>query len=101
MTFSKDYGDDDIGRYYIMPEAEEIPMDTVAALYDRLCRKRRLGMYADVKDYSRSVTCPVCGRTSWNPGDVREGYCGNCHDWTSPRPDDPGMSDPPGKIQGN
>lgn len=29
-----------------------------------------------------SITCPRCGRTSWNPNDVREGYCGACHDWT-------------------
>lgn len=25
-----------------------------------------------------SITCPACGRTSHNPNDVREGYCGNC-----------------------
>jgi ribosomal protein L37E len=31
-----------------------------------------------------SITCPVCGRTSYNPNDIKEGYCGNCHDWTSP-----------------
>lgn len=31
-----------------------------------------------------SVTCPRCGRTSYHPGDVAEGYCGACHDWTSP-----------------
>ena len=34
---------------------------------------------------SESITCPRCGMTSHNPNDVREGYCGNCHDWTSPR----------------
>ena len=28
------------------------------------------------------ITCPRCGRTSYNPNDVREGYCGSCHDWT-------------------
>lgn len=32
-----------------------------------------------------SITCPKCGRTSYNPNDVREGYCGNCHDWTTPK----------------
>ncbi len=42
-----------------------------------------------------SITCPTCGRTSHNVNDVREGYCGNCHDWTTPpaivsmKPDDP------------
>lgn len=30
-----------------------------------------------------SITCPVCRRTSYNPNDIREGYCGYCHDWTS------------------
>ena len=29
-----------------------------------------------------SITCPVCGMTSHNPNDVREGFCGNCQDWT-------------------
>ncbi|MCL2582942.1 MAG: hypothetical protein FWE35_10840 [Streptosporangiales bacterium] len=29
-----------------------------------------------------AFTCPRCHKTSWNPGDVREGYCGRCHDWT-------------------
>jgi hypothetical protein len=27
-------------------------------------------------------TCPRCGRTSHHPDDIREGYCGACHDWT-------------------
>jgi hypothetical protein len=30
-------------------------------------------------------TCPVCGMTSYNPNDIREGYCGNCHAWTGPQ----------------
>ena len=30
-----------------------------------------------------SITCPECGLTSFNPSDIREGYCGACHDWTS------------------
>ncbi len=32
-----------------------------------------------------SYTCPRCGRTSHHPDDVREGYCGACHDWTRDR----------------
>lgn len=31
---------------------------------------------------TESFTCPRCGMTSYNPNDIREGYCGNCHDWT-------------------
>jgi protein-arginine kinase activator protein McsA len=26
-----------------------------------------------------SITCPRCGMTSYNPNDIRERYCGNCH----------------------
>jgi hypothetical protein len=29
-----------------------------------------------------AITCPRCGMTSYNPNDVRERYCGHCHDWT-------------------
>lgn len=32
-----------------------------------------------------SITCPVCHMTSYNPNDIREGYCGNCHAWTAVR----------------
>ena len=26
-----------------------------------------------------SFTCPECGRTSYHPTDIAEGYCGACH----------------------
>jgi hypothetical protein len=29
-----------------------------------------------------SFTCPRCFRTSHNPTDAAEGYCGACHDFT-------------------
>jgi len=28
-----------------------------------------------------TYTCAHCGATSYNPNDVREGYCGACHRW--------------------
>lgn len=31
-----------------------------------------------------SFTCPRCLKTSHNPNDEREGYCGACHDWVAP-----------------
>lgn len=34
-------------------------------------------------DVGATVTCPRCGMTSWHREDVRYGYCGNCHDFTS------------------
>lgn len=39
-----------------------------------------------------SITCPRCGRTSHNPIDVRERYCGVCHDWTGLEPGEPVLS---------
>lgn len=29
-----------------------------------------------------AFTCPRCSRTSHHPEDLRQGYCGACHDWT-------------------
>jgi hypothetical protein len=28
-----------------------------------------------------NITCLDCGFTSWNENDVRERYCGNCHEF--------------------
>lgn len=33
-----------------------------------------------------NFTCPRCHRTTYNPTDVEQGYCGGCHDWTRPKP---------------
>ena len=33
----------------------------------------------------RAIRCPVCFMVSYNPNDVREGYCGKCCQWTAPR----------------
>ncbi|MBN3946746.1 MAG: hypothetical protein HWQ38_09715 [Nostoc sp. NMS7] len=30
-----------------------------------------------------SITCPRCKKTSYNPGDILNKYCGNCHAWHS------------------
>jgi len=42
-----------------------------------------------------SFTCPRCGMTSYNPHDIAEGFCGNCHDWTREEPN------AEGELQGN
>lgn len=33
----------------------------------------------------RNFKCPRCGAVSWNSNDVREGYCGRCHEFTGPK----------------
>lgn len=30
-------------------------------------------------DHPLSYICPICEMESFNPNDVRERYCGNCH----------------------
>lgn len=35
------------------------------------------------------ITCPRCLRTSHNPNDIAQGYCGACHDWTQLPMSDP------------
>jgi ribosomal protein S27AE len=32
-------------------------------------------------DHVEKITCPNCGRTSFNPNDVRKKYCGACHQY--------------------
>ena len=32
-----------------------------------------------ISDDGKSITCLVCGRTSYNPHDIAEHYCGFCH----------------------
>lgn len=30
------------------------------------------------------ISCPRCGMTSYHPDDIREKYCGNCHEYMEP-----------------
>lgn len=32
-------------------------------------------------DSGPSITCPVCGRTSYNANDILHRYCGSCHQY--------------------
>lgn len=62
------------------------------ALQDNVCDSAELYELAErnwawARDVGRAdqpagFTCPLCGMTSHNPKDAREGYCGNCHRWT-------------------
>ena len=48
-----------------------------------------IGWFANAIEAGRSAgaqprgrRCLVCKMITWNPTDVVEGYCVNCHDWT-------------------
>lgn len=28
-----------------------------------------------------SITCPICNKTSYHPEDIKNKYCGFCHEW--------------------
>jgi coenzyme F420-reducing hydrogenase alpha subunit len=28
-----------------------------------------------------SITCPTCGKTSYHPEDIKQRFCGACHNW--------------------
>lgn len=47
-----------------------------------------------------SFTCPTCARTSENPNDEREGYCGACHDWAKAEAEFGGSNVPAGPLPG-
>lgn len=32
-----------------------------------------------------SITCPVCGKTSYHANDIEYGYCASCHAYTTDR----------------
>ena len=32
-----------------------------------------------ISEDGKSITCGICGKTSYNPDDVKNRYCSNCH----------------------
>jgi predicted RNA-binding Zn-ribbon protein involved in translation (DUF1610 family) len=55
-------------------------MERVAAVQPLL--RAASAAAADFVEEAVAFTCPRCGSRSYNPNDIREGYCGACHDWT-------------------
>lgn len=68
---------------YVDPESDYI-MEEPPDFLDLLLAHERERIRPAVTIPSFTCPRPECGRTSFNPNDVREGYCGNCHDWTGP-----------------
>jgi protein-arginine kinase activator protein McsA len=54
-------------------------------LLDTWRERLRLEREAEAAASAPSITCPQCRMTSYNATDIRQGYCGNCRDWTTPR----------------
>lgn len=59
--------------------------------------RRGQAAQAAVDELISSITCPVCHRTSYNPHDIRERYCGACHRFHDDLPR--GTSQTSGKSQ--
>jgi hypothetical protein len=73
-------------------EDHQLSLGTVRALYDLAASVTGIiAEYGDVLPAAASraaaslpsITCSRCGMTSYSPGDIEHGYCGNCHDWTT------------------
>lgn len=64
------------------------PDEFDAELRRLLVRAAKRELDAQAVAVGRAITCPACGRTSYRPDDVRNGYCGTCHDWTRPPTED-------------
>lgn len=46
------------------------------------CARRARAAQIHVTMFRDYFGCPRCLMVSRNPNDIREGYCGHCHDWT-------------------
>lgn len=60
-------------------------LDDLLEVFARHDRHMAAREAVGVRPAQDSITCPVCGMTSYNPNDIREGFCGNCHAWTTER----------------
>jgi hypothetical protein len=36
-------------------------------------------LVSDAVNGLKGIRCKICNLTSWNPNDVEQKYCGNCH----------------------
>lgn len=59
------------------PRAIEIP-----SMRPRVCKARVTFATGETQEQEPCLMCPKCANVSYNINDVREGYCGHCHDWT-------------------
>jgi len=47
----------------------------------RLASLSEFADYVNTNGVAPSIVCPRCQRRSHNPKDIKERYCGHCHDW--------------------
>lgn len=62
------------GCHYGNPRIYETP-GKIAPWESRVCNCERL------TPGPASIVCPQCGRRSFNPNDITERYCDNCHQY--------------------
>jgi hypothetical protein len=90
-TWTVDTGPDPAGDFKLLPIA---PKRLRGALTELLAKLLEVAGETGVRvgavsvtcqqepTETTSITCPVCRMTSYNPTDIAQGYCGNCHDYT-------------------
>lgn len=58
--------------------------EVLRGLYDQHPPARVCQRY-EIFDDPPAIRCNVCGRISWHPEDVKNKYCGHCHEFMSER----------------
>lgn len=68
-------------RFYVSRHYKEISPGNVlitGEMFDVTDELSALVAKYQIK-FKPAIVCPRCGRTSYHPEDVRQRYCGNCH----------------------
>jgi hypothetical protein len=60
-------------------ELDDAAINVIEMACDSAAESQRIADGHPPKGSLPSFTCPRCGRTSYNPHDIRERYCGACH----------------------
>ena len=75
------YGADTYAAYKLLESFVEVIETMDPKVCELAMRARRLGEAMAAHDDAPppSITCPQCGRTSYNRNDIEQKYCGACH----------------------
>jgi hypothetical protein len=76
-----------------MVAADEARVESLRQMAERIAtesgkpiRLLRFDVRTEVETITpASFRCPRCGKVSVHPDDIRNRYCGACHDWTGAR----------------
>lgn len=81
-----DWTDDELVTLFETMTVDQLRMYRAAIVLDldhgadrAFCERRIAAIDRHLQTAPPSITCPRCGRTSFNTHDIAERYCGACH----------------------